>query len=145
MAHEKYTGRSAGSTATFGTIVIPGWREITIEENGKPLPTPINTTVAGASAYEFTDDPLGGKTANNCTVTISGLLSVTDHQDASTISLLNLVNGASATLVILKKTGEDTFTLTSAVYKKLNIPAVYDAPVPYTISFSNSTSSGAWT
>ena len=46
MAHEKYTGRSAGSTATFGTIVIPGWREITIEENGKPLPTPSNNNPA---------------------------------------------------------------------------------------------------
>ena len=96
MAHEKYTGKSATTTVTYGSTTIPGWRSITIEENGRPLPTPIDITIAGDSSYQFTDDPLGGKTSPNCTVTIEGLLSVTDHQDAGTTSILNLVNGSSA-------------------------------------------------
>ncbi len=142
MALDKFTGKSGGTVVSFNSVTLPGWRKITIDEKGRPLPTPIDTTDAGDSEYEFTDDPLGGKTSPSASVTVEGFLSVTDHQDAT--GLLQFAPGNTYTLLVTTKLLGDEYTLTSAVLKSFTTGAEVAGIVPYTAVFSNSTSAGAW-
>ena len=87
MAHEVFTGKSGGSSITYGGASIPtGWKKITIAEKGKPLAGQLDTTAAGDSAYSFTDDSLGGKGSPSCTVTVEGLMSKTDVHDSGLLA-----------------------------------------------------------
>ena len=143
MAFAPFTGKSATTAATYNAVTLPGWREITIEENGKPIPEPLDITDAGDSAYTFVDDPPGGKGANNARVTITGLLSVTDHEDGAA-GWLQFAPGASHALIITTKTGGDMYTLANAVLKSFNTDVEVAGVVPYTAVFSNATSAGVW-
>lgn len=142
MSYTKYTGKSASSAVTFNSVTITGWRKITIDEKGRPLPTPMDVTAAGDSAYTFVDDPLGGKTSANASVTIEGFLSKADKSDGAT-GILQFAPGATYTLKVTPKSGL-VYTLTSAVLKTLVTGAEVAGIVPYTLTFQNSTSSGAW-
>jgi len=143
MAHTKYTGKSAGTTVTVAAGNIPtGWRKITIEERGKPIADMIDTTVAGDSAYAFTADPLGGKSATSATVSIEGFLSVTDHQDTG---ILATALGTTGTVIVTTATGGDLYTLTSPYYQAFTTSAEFAGVVPYTATFELKNSTGAWT
>ena len=144
MALAIFTGKSGGTTVTYNSITLLGWRKITIEEKGKPLPTPLDVTDAGDATYTFVDDPLGGKTSNSATVTIEGLLSVTDKADGA-IGWLQFAPGNTFTLLVTTAALGDVYTLTSAVFKTFVTGAEVAGVVPYTATFTNSTSSGGWT
>ncbi len=142
MAHAKYTGKSAGTAITFGGGSIPtGWRKITIEERGKPLPEMIDTTVAGDSVYTFTADPLGGKGFGGATVTVEGYLSVTDHQDSG---LTATAIGTTGDVVVTTTASGDEFTLSSAYYESFSTSAEFAGVVPYTATFSLNNDDGTW-
>lgn len=142
MAHSKYTGYSGGTAITFDGDSIPtGWKKITIAEKGRPLPTPLDTTVAGDAAYQFTDDPLGGKTNPSCTISVEGNLSVTDFQDSGISSIA--VDTAADLIVTLQAAG-DEFTATDAVFKGMNVGAQYAGIVPYRASFELPVTTGVW-
>jgi len=142
MAFTAFTGKSSGTTVTYSGVTLLGWRKITIEEKGKPLPTPLDITDAGDSVYTFVDDPLGGKTSVSATVTVEGFLSVKDKADG-VLGWLQFAPGTSASLVV--DTGGDTYTLAAAGFKTLNTGAEVAGIAPYTATFSNSTSAGGWT
>ena len=143
MALTKYTGKSASTAIKYNNVSIPGWRKITIEEKGKPLPTPLDVTQAGDSVYTFVDDPLGGKGSVSATVTVEGFLSNKDKADG-VAGLLQFTPGASYTLLITTASGGDEYTLSNAVYKTFDSGADVAGIVPYTLTYSNSTSAGSW-
>ena len=143
MTFTAFTGKSGGTVAKYNAITLTGWRKITIEEKGKPIPTPLDVTDAGDSVYTFMDDPLGGKTAPSATVTIEGFLSVVDKQDGA-LGWLQFVPGASHTLLITTAALGDEYTLANAVLKTFVTGAEVAGIVPYTATFTHSTLSGSW-
>lgn len=143
MAFTRFTGKSGGTVVKFNSVTVPGWRSINIEEKGRPLPTPIDVTDAGDSVYTFVDDPLGGKGSPTASVTIEGLLSNKDKNDGAA-GLLQFGPGDTYTLLVTTATGGDEYTLTSAVYKTFDSGAEVASAVPYTLTYSHSTSSGSW-
>lgn len=140
MSHTKYTGKSAATTITFGALTLPGWRKITIQETGRPLPTPIDTTVAGDTAYAFTDDPLGGKTSPSSTVTVTGLLSLLDFSETQWLAL---AIDASDTLTVTTASGGDEWANTMT-FKTFVPEAPHDGAVAYTATFVSTVSAGVW-
>ena len=144
MAYTPFTGYSSTVVASFNNVTIPDWTNITIEEKGRPLPTPMDRTAAGDSVYTFVDDPLGGKTNPSANVTIDGRLSVTD-KNAGAAGILQFAEGNTYDLVITLATGGDVYTLEDAVLKSFRTSPEVAAVVPWTMTFSHSTSSGAWT
>lgn len=138
-----FTGKSGATTITFNAVTLLGWRKITIEEKGKPLPTPLDITDAGDTVYTFVDDPLGGNTSPSATVTVEGFLSVTDKADGAT-GWLQFAPGAVYTLLVTTGAASDLYTLTSAVLKTFTTGAQVAEVVPYTATFTNSTSAGVW-
>ena len=143
MTHTLYTGKSGGTVVKFNNVTIPGWRKITITEKGRPLPTPIDVTVAGDSVYTFIDDPLGGKGNASASTSIEGFLSIKDKNDAAA-GLLQFSPGATHDLIVTTATAGDEYTLASAVYKTFDSGHEVAAVVPYTLTFTHSTSAGAW-
>ena len=142
MSHVKYTGKSASTAITYGGASIPtGWRKITIAEKGKPLATPIDTTVAGDSSYQFTDDPLGGKGSASASVTVEGFLSVTDHQDSGLVA--SAIGGTGAVVVTTAASG-DEYTLAGATFKTFEVGAEFASVVPYTATWTLPSSAGSW-
>ena len=142
MAFTPYTGKSAGTVITYNGVTIPGWRMVRIEEKGRPKPEQIDITDAGDPSYTFVDDPLGGKTSPNASVTIEGLLSSKDKNDG-VAGILQFAPGASYALIVTTASGGDEYTLT-AVLKTINTSEEVAGVVPYTMTFTNSTSAGAW-
>lgn len=143
MAYEAYTGKSAGTIVKFNNVTIPDWTQIEIQEKGRPLPTPMDVTKAGDSVYTFTDDPLGGKTNPSATVTIQGKLDVKD-KNAGAAGILQWEEGDVHDLIITVKTAADEYTLASAVLKTFVTSAKVAEIVPYTMTFTHSTSAGSW-
>jgi len=142
MAHAEFTGASATTAITYGAADIPtGWRKITIAEKGKALAEQLDKTHAGDATYQWLDDPLGAKGAPSCTVTVEGLLSSTDHQDTG---ILASAIDAAATVIVTTESLGDTFTLTSAVFKSFDTGAAFAAVQPFSLTFTNAGSSGAW-
>jgi len=142
MAHEVFTGKSGGSSITFDADSIPtGWKKITIAEKGKPLAGQLDTTAAGATAYSFTDDPLGGKGSPSCTVTVEGLMSKTDVHDSG---LLASTIDATGDVVVTTGAASDEFTLSDAVYKGMRTGAGFADVQPYTATFTLASSAGSW-
>jgi len=140
MAHQEATGLNVA--VTYGGASIPtGWQKITIAEKGKPLREQIDKTHAGDAAYAFMDDPLGGKGSASCTVSIEGLLSVTDHQETG---LLSKSIDAEDSLVVSFGSGKDKFTLTDAAFKSHDAGGAFAAVQPFKATFSNPASAGAW-
>ena len=142
MAFAPYTGKSGGTIIKFNNVTLPGWRKITIEENGRPLPTPLDITDAGDSAYTFVDDPLGGKGDESVTVTVEGFLSDQDHQDGAA-GWLQFAKGNSYALLITTKSAGDEWTATCTL-KTFVVNAEVATVVPYTATFTNATSPGTW-
>lgn len=142
MAHEPYTGKSAGTTITYDGGNIPtGWYKITITENGRPKTGQLDITKAGDASYTYMDDPLGGEGSPSCTVDVEGFMSVTDHQDSG---LLAKAFDGTGTVVVVKKAAEDTFTMTSASYMGLETGAGFAEVQPYKATFALAASAGAW-
>lgn len=142
MSFTPYTGKSAGVSATFDSNPIPPWKEIRIQEDGKPQTGTIDTTDADSTAYEFVPDPLGGKGTAKTTVTISGNLSKQDYADSG---LASWTQGATAALIIRKGSGvgKDQFTLTLAEFKGLQARHPYAEVVGYTLRFE-ANAAGVW-
>lgn len=143
MAFARYTGKSGGTIIKYNNITLPGWRKITIEEKSRTLPTPLDVTAAQDSVYTFVDDPLGGKSSPSCTVTVEGFLSVTDAADGAT-GILQFSPGDSYTLLITTKTSGDEWTQANMVLKTFTTGTEVAAVMPYTMTFSHATLSGAW-
>lgn len=142
MAHEEYTGKSAGTAITYGGASIPtGWHMITITENGKPRPGQIDKTHAGDSAYSFMDDPLGGEGQANCTVEVEGFMSETDHQDSGILA--STFDDTGDVIVTTKALG-DKFTATGATWNGLDVGAGFADVQPYKLTFTLASSAGAW-
>jgi hypothetical protein len=141
MAHTEFMGVSASTAATYDAIPITGWQEITIAEKFKPLPEQVDVTHAGDAAYVLIDHPLGGKGSDSCQVTIAGLLSVTDHEDAG---LLSRTIDAIEQLIVTTKALGDKFTLASATFKGVNVGAAFGEVQPFTATFSDAATAGAW-
>jgi hypothetical protein len=141
MAFTPYTGKSAGAAATFAGTPIPPWKEIRIQEDGKPQTGTIDTTDADSTAYEFVPDPLGGKGTPKTTVTISGNLSKQDYADSG---LTSWTAGATGTLIFRKGAGagKDEFTL-AAEFKGLQARHPHAEVVGYTLRFE-ANAAGAW-
>jgi hypothetical protein len=139
MAFTKYTGKD--DDITFNSAAIAGWREITITENAIPLPEKSDTTVAGASVYEMTDDPLGGKGTAKTTITVSGLASRSDVADPG---LFALTPGVEHAILYTANTGSgnDSFALTIRFQKRSLKPKVGDW-TPFTFTFEALTG-GTW-
>lgn len=142
MALEKFTGKSATSTLTVGGTVMPGWRDITVTENGAALPTPVDVTAAQDAAYAFVDDPLGGDQTPSCSVDVSGLLSITDQKDGS--GWFALTKGNTYTVIVKTKTGGDEWTQANMVFKEFTTGAGVAEAMPFTAKFSYQTAAGAW-
>jgi hypothetical protein len=142
MAHSKYTGKSATSDIIAGGAGLPtGWRKITIAEKGKPIATPIDTTVSEDAAYVFTDDPLGGKGSASAVVTVEGYLSVTD---VSETGLFATAIGYVDDVVVKKAASGDEYTLADAVLKSRATDPEFAGVVPYRATFEKTSDSGAW-
>lgn len=142
MAHEEYTGKSAGTTITYDGGNIPtGWYKITITENGRPKPGSLDITAAGDASYTYMDDPLGGEGSPSCSVDVEGFLSVTDHQDTG---LTSKTFDGQGTVVVMKKTAEDTFTMTNAVFNGLETGGAFAAVQPFKATFVLAATAGAW-
>lgn len=142
MAHAEFTGYSGGTTITFDGASVPtGWQKITIAEKGKPLPKQIDKTHAGDGSYQWMDDPLGGEGSASCTVTVEGLLSVTDHQDTGMLS--KTVDSTGDVVVTTKALG-DKFTAAAAAYKGTQVGAAFGDVQPFTTTFTLASSAGAW-
>ncbi len=142
MSFTKYTGKSGATTILFGAFACPGWRNIDIEENGRPLPAQLDATSTSSSplTYESIDDPLGGKTSPSSSVTVTGLLSVTDFADSGWTSL---VPDASASLVVTTAALGDMWTNTM-LFDGVTASAPHDNVVTYTAKFSASEDTGVW-
>jgi hypothetical protein len=143
MALTIFTGKSGGTTVTFNSVDLLGWRKITIDEKGKPLPTPVDITDSGDSTYTFVDDPLGGKTSPSASVSVEGFLSVTDKKDGI-VGWLQFAPGDVHDLIVVTAALGDKYTLASAALKTFNTGAEVAGIVPYTATFTHSTSAGAW-
>lgn len=142
MAHEEYTGKSAGSSITLGGASIPtGCRQITITERGGPAAESLDITTAGDAAYSFMADPLGAKGQASCTVQVEGFLSVTDHKDSG---LLSKAIDSTGDIVVKKAPDGDQFTAASAIYRSFNTEVPFAGVVPYTAVFALDSSSGVW-
>lgn len=142
MAFTRFTGKSATTVLAVDDAPMPGWRKVTIGEKGKPLPTPIDVTAAQDSVYTFVDDPLGGKTAANSTVTVEGLLSVTDHQDTG--GWLALAIGTAYKVTVTTAAGGDEWEQASMVLKSFVTGTAVAERMPFTATFQHATASGAW-
>ena len=118
MAFLPYTGAQTGASITFSGDPIIGWERIVIREDGKPLPEPLDKTIAASSGYEYQSDTLGGKGNEKATVTVTGKLKRTDYKDGS--GILAVVIDTLDVLIARKGTGagKDGFTMTM-YYKSL--------------------------
>ena len=144
MALTMFTGKSGGTIATFNAVTLLGWRKITIDEKGKPLPTPMDITDAGDASYTFVDDPLKGKAFPSASVTIEGFLSHQDKKDGA-LGWLQFAPGAVYDLIIITAALGDTYTLASATLKTFTTGAEVAGIAPYTATFTHATSAGVWT
>lgn len=142
MAFTIYTGKSGGTVVVFSGVTMPGWKSITIEENGKPLPSPVDVTDAGDAAYTFVDDPLGGKGDKSCTVTVEGFLSNVDFSGAG--GWLQLAKGTCAAQTVTTATGGDEWTQNSMTLKTFTTGAGVAEVMPFTATFTHATLPGAW-
>jgi hypothetical protein len=142
MALEKYTGKSGSTVLTVGATAMPGWFDVTITENGRPLPTPMDVTDCQDSAYDFVDNPLGGETNPSSTVDVSGFLSVTDYAGAA--GWLSLTKGNTYNVTVTTKTGGDEWTQTAMTFKEFTTGASVAEVMPFSAKFSHATASGAW-
>ena len=143
MAFERGTGKSAGTVIKYNGVTIPGWKKIKIEEKGRPKPEQKDVTGAEDSAYNYVDDPLGGKGSPNATVTLEGLLSSKDKADGAA-GILQFAVDAAHTLVVTLTAGGDEYTLNDAVLKTFNTGEEVADLTPYTMTLKNSVSAGAW-
>ena len=143
MAYTPYTGKSAGTTIKYNNVTIPGWKKVRVEEKGRPKPEQKDVTAAEATAYVFVDDPLGGKGSANATVTVEGLLSSKDKNDGAA-GILQFAVGNSYTVLVTTAAASDLFTLTNAVLKTFNVGEEVAGLTPYTMTFKNAVSAGAW-
>lgn len=141
MAYEKYTGYSATTVVDWGAMSdCGGWRKITIAEKGAPAIETIDTTDAADATYDFTDDPLGGKGSASSTVTVEGLLSLTDKKDSGWTSM---AIGSAQTILVTKKASNDEWTA-AMVYKSFTTEAAIGSALPFTATFEATTSAGTW-
>lgn len=141
MAHEEYTGKSAGTSVTLAAVAVNGWRQITISEKGKPAAQQIDITTAGDAGYQYMTDPLGAKGSPSVEVQIEGLLSVTDHKDTG---LLSKAIDSTGSLVIKKASDGDQITVASAVLKSRETSAPFAGVVPFSATFALDSASGVW-
>jgi len=142
MAHVEFTGAGATTAITYDSGSIPtGWQKITIAEKGKALAEQLDKTHAGDATYQWLDDPLGAKGQVSCSVSVEGLLSVTDHQDAGILS--KALDGTGTVVVTTKALG-DKFTLTGATYKSFDTGAGFADVQPFSLEFTHASSYGAW-
>jgi hypothetical protein len=142
MAFAPYTGKSSTTVIKWKTVTIPPWKQVVIQENGKPQIGTIDQTDADSSAYEKINDPLGGKGSAKTTVTVSGNLSKLDFNEtglttwtADDVGTLTIQKGAGA--------GHDLFTLTNATFKGLEVKHPHATVVGYTLRFELA-SAGVW-
>ena len=142
MALEKGTGKSWTTVLSVGGTPMPGWREVTITENGASVPTPKDTTDAEDTAYEFTDDPLGGDTTPSSQVDVSGFLSVTDHQDTG--GWFALTKGSAYAVIVTLKSGADEWTQADMVLKEFTTGDEVRNVIPFSARFQHATLAGAW-
>jgi len=144
MSHTIYTGKSGGTAPKIGATAITGWREITIEETFAPLAGQDDITKAGDSSYMFQDDPLGGKGSASCKITVSGLLSRSEKNDAGVLTAN--APDSTVTVTVQKATGagKDLFTMTSGRVQSFDTPHEVASLVPYTAVYSLSTAAGVW-
>jgi hypothetical protein len=68
-------------------------------------------------------------------------MSVTDHQDTG---ILATAVDATGAVVVVVKTGADTFTATGATYNGLETGAAFADVQPYKLTFNLPSSAGAW-
>ena len=141
MTHTVLMGASATTAATIDGAAITGWQELTIAEKFAPLPEQLDTTAAGDTAHVLIDHPLGGKGSDSCQVTVAGLLSVTSHKDSG---LLSLTIDAEADLLVTTAALGDLFTLEDAAYKGMDVGGPFGEVQPFTATFTNASSAGAW-
>ena len=142
MAHTPYTGKSATTVVSVASGAVTGWREVTIEENGRPVAEAMDITKAGDLLYTYMDDPLGGKGQPSCKITVSGLLSRSDKSDSG--KLTGTAKGATVTVVVTTTAGGDTFTMTNGRYTSLDTPHGVGEVVPYTAVFDKAATTGVW-
>lgn len=139
MALTKYIGKSAPSTITCDGTGIPGWRKITIEERGKPIPDMIDVTDEDSTSYEYVADPLGGKGSLSATITVEGYLSATDFVGAASPVLYsadgNKIGDADTIVFWSDSGGGDQYTLTNGIRKTTDIGLPFAGVVPYTASW----------
>jgi hypothetical protein len=95
MAYTKFTGK--GILVTFNSIVLEGIDSVEITSDASPLPEMMDTTTATASAYEMTEDPLGGKGTPKSSVRVTMLDSKVSYGDSK---IIKQVMGVSATLLV---------------------------------------------
>ena len=139
--YTKFTGKSA--TVTFNVVAAVGVQSIEVTENAKPLVDRIDTTDAGDSAYEFTDDPLGGKGTPKTTVRVTAFANGCEVTDVTNdwVSL----GGSTHALVVSPKSGatNSKFTVTNAYLETIEttIPVRAFATRVYTF---NANEAGTW-
>jgi hypothetical protein len=141
MAFTRYWGKDVAELATWDSVAIPGWQEITIEETAAPLPEQIDVTSALATVYEHVEDPMGGKGLAHVTVTVQGLASKTDVSDTGFFSE-DL--DAEAAFVLQKGSGagKDKFTATAKLKSRAR-PHEVATFVPYTVTLERN-GTGTW-
>jgi hypothetical protein len=108
MAYTKYTGKDI--RAVFSTVTLTGLQSISIDEDAASLPEKSDTTVAGASAYEMTEDPLGSKGTPKLSVILEGLASEKDFADSGIFKLAMNLTAAMTLTVDTTGTGKDKLT-----------------------------------
>lgn len=141
MAHEEYTGKSAGTSVTLAGAALNGWRQITITEKGRPAAEQLDITTAGDTAYQYMTNPLGAKGTPSVEVQVEGLQSVTDHKDGG---LLSKAMDSTATVVVKKAADGDMLTVANAVFKSHETSGEFAGVVVFTSVFGLDAAAGVW-
>jgi hypothetical protein len=144
MAHTIYTGKSATTAPKVGATAITGWREITIEETFAPVAEQMDITKAGDATYQQQDDPLGGKGSPSAKITVSGLLSRSEHHDAGVLTANPPDTTVTVTVQKGSGAGKDLFTMTDGRVQSMDVPHEVAALVPYTVVYGLAASPGVW-
>jgi hypothetical protein len=144
MSHTVYTGKLYGATVKVGATAIGRWKQIVVAEKFRPVSEQMDVTDSADDHWEYLDDPLGGKGAPSCTITVSG----NKPKDAvyATEILQTTAIDATVTVKVQKGTGagKDLMTLTDCKYKSYAAPHDIAAIVDYTAVFEQTANAGVW-
>lgn len=124
MAYTKYTGKDMA--VTFNSITLEGIESIELSTDGAPLPEMMDTTVATASAYEFTADPLGGRGTAKTSVRVNMFDNKVGYTDSK---LIKQTMGTSASLLVQPfgtTEGRSKFTITARLQERRTTLSVRD-------------------